>query len=254
MPVISLQNVKKIYTLGDNTVHALRGVSLDIEEGEFVAITGPSGSGKSTMMHILGCLDRPTEGAYQLNGKDVSNLSRDELADVRNKQIGFVFQGFNLLPRTTAAENVEVPLLYTRPAETAEARKKKALVALEKMGLSDRADHHPSQLSGGQQQRVAIARALVNQPSLILADEPTGNLDSKTSIEVMRLLQDLRERSGITIVLITHEPEIAAYGTRIISVRDGAIVSDEPNTPRSADPDKVVTAEAGSGRVEAAVA
>jgi putative ABC transport system ATP-binding protein len=232
MSVIAINNLKKIYKLGDNTVHALRGVSLEIGKGEFVAITGPSGSGKSTMMHILGCLDRPTEGSYLLGGKDVSNLSRDELAVIRNKEIGFVFQGFNLLPRTTAAENVEVPLLYSRPVLPPAVRRERALKALNAMGLSDRADHHPSQLSGGQQQRVAIARALVNEPSLILADEPTGNLDTKTSIEVMRLLQELRERSGITIVLITHEPDIAAYGTRIISVRDGVIISDKPNVPR----------------------
>ncbi|MBL6904307.1 MAG: ABC transporter ATP-binding protein [Pseudomonadales bacterium] len=231
--MISLQNVKKIYELGDNSVHALSGVSLDIEEGEFVAVTGASGSGKSTMMHILGCLDRPSEGKYLLNGKDVSNLPREELASIRNQQIGFVFQGFNLLPRTSAAENVEVPLLYSRPPLSALERKSAALDALESLGLSDRAEHHPGQLSGGQQQRVAIARALVNKPSLILADEPTGNLDTKTSVEVMRLLQELRERSGITIVLITHEAEIAAYGTRIISVRDGLIVSDTANTPIS---------------------
>ena len=234
MPVISLQNVKKIYELGDNSVHALGGVSLDIEAGEFVTITGASGSGKSTMMHILGCLDRPTEGRYLLNGKDVSNLPKEELASIRNKQIGFVFQGFNLLPRTTAAENVEVPLLYSRPPMAASERKARAMEALDSLALTDRAEHHPSQLSGGQQQRVAIARALVNKPSLILADEPTGNLDSKTSVEVMRLLQGLRERSGITIILITHEAEIAAYGTRIISVRDGFIVSDTPNTPVTA--------------------
>jgi putative ABC transport system ATP-binding protein len=232
MSVISLHNLKKTYKLGDNTVHALRGVSLDIQPGEFVAVTGPSGSGKSTLMHILGCLDRPTEGTFLLNGKDVSNLSRDELAAIRNKQIGFVFQGFNLLPRTTAAENVEVPLLYTRPAMSAAERRKRALAALHAMGLSDRAEHHPSQLSGGQQQRVAIARALVNEPSMILADEPTGNLDTATSIDVMQILQDLRERRSITIVLITHEPDIAAYGTRIIAVRDGAIVSDKANAPR----------------------
>ncbi len=232
-PLISLQNLKKIYQLGDNTVHALRGASLDIMPGEFVTITGPSGSGKSTLMHILGCLDRPTEGKYLLGGRDVSNLSRDELADIRNKQIGFVFQGFNLLPRTTAVENVEVPLLYSRPIMAAHERKDRALKVLASMGLSDRADHHPSQLSGGQQQRVAIARALVNEPSLILADEPTGNLDTKTSIEVMRTLQELREQRSITIVLITHEPDIAAYGTRIIAVRDGVILSDKPNVPRS---------------------
>jgi putative ABC transport system ATP-binding protein len=233
MSIISLQGLKKTYKLGDNTVNALAGVTLDIQQGEFVAITGPSGSGKSTMMHILGCLDRPTEGKYLLNGKDVSALPRDELADIRNKQIGFVFQGFNLLPRTTAVENVEVPLLYTRPVMPAAERRERAMKALAAMGLENRYDHHPNQLSGGQQQRVAIARALVNRPSLILADEPTGNLDTKTSIEVMRILQELREEQGITIVLITHEPDIAAYGTRIIAVRDGKILSDEPNTPRN---------------------
>ncbi|WP_301337934.1 ABC transporter ATP-binding protein [Sphingomonas sp. AP4-R1] len=233
MSIISLQGLKKTYKLGDNVVQALAGVSLEIGEGEFVAITGPSGSGKSTMMHILGCLDRPTEGKYMLNGKDVSSLPRDELADIRNKQIGFVFQGFNLLPRTTAVENVEVPLLYTRPVMPAAERRERAMKALAAMGLENRYDHHPNQLSGGQQQRVAIARALVNEPTLILADEPTGNLDTKTSIEVMRILQELREQKGITIVLITHEPDIAAYGTRIIAVRDGKILSDEPNTPRN---------------------
>jgi len=233
IPVISLQSIKKTYQLGDNTVHALSGVSMDIMPGEFVTIVGPSGSGKSTMMHIFGCLDRPTSGKYLLNGKDVSSLPRDELADVRNRLIGFVFQGFNLLPRTTAVENVEVPLLYSRPLLPVEERQKRAMKALDALGLGDRYDHMPNQLSGGQQQRVAIARALVNQPTLILADEPTGNLDTKTSIEVMRILQELRERRKITIVLITHEPDIAAYGTRIIMVRDGAIISDKPNTPRN---------------------
>lgn len=239
-PAISLQDVTRVYELGDNSVHALRGISLDIEPGEFVTITGASGSGKSTFMHILGCLDRVTSGTYKLSGKDVSNLSREELANIRNKQIGFVFQGFNLLPRTTAAENVEVPLLYSRPVMPAAERHARAIKALTAMGLADRAEHHPSQLSGGQQQRVAIARALVNEPSLILADEPTGNLDTKTGIEVMRILQELREQSGITIVLITHEPEIAAYGTRIISIRDGLITSDVPNTPTATSiPDNV---------------
>ena len=233
MSIISLQGLKKTYKLGDNIVQALAGVSLDIEQGEFVCITGPSGSGKSTLMHILGCLDRPTEGRYMLNGEDVSSLPRDELADIRNRQIGFVFQGFNLLPRTTAVENVEVPLLYTRPVMSASVRREKAMKALAAMGLENRFDHHPNQLSGGQQQRVAIARALVNEPTLILADEPTGNLDTATSIEVMRILQELREQQNITIVLITHEPDIAAYGTRIIAVRDGKILRDEPNTPRN---------------------
>jgi putative ABC transport system ATP-binding protein len=232
LSVIKLESVKKVYKLGENSVHALRGVSLDIAAGEFVSIVGPSGSGKSTMMHILGCLDRPSEGRYLLNGKDVSALSRDALAEIRNKQIGFVFQGFNLLPRTTAVENVEVPLLYSRPVMPAAERRERALKALAAVGLSDRADHHPNQLSGGQQQRVAIARALVNEPSLILADEPTGNLDTKTSIDVMHALQELRQRRGITIVLITHEAEIAAFGTRIVAVRDGVILSDVANTPR----------------------
>ena len=239
MPVISLKAVTKVYKLGDNQVDALRGVSLDIDAGEFVSIVGPSGSGKSTMMHILGCLDRPTDGHYLLNGQDVSALSRDALAEIRNRQIGFVFQGFNLLPRTTALENVEVPLLYSRPILPAAERRARAMAALEMVGLGNRADHHPNQLSGGQQQRVAIARALVNQPSLILADEPTGNLDTKTSIDVMRTLQELREKQGITIVLITHEADIAAYGTRIIAVRDGLILSDKANAPRPALEDEV---------------
>jgi putative ABC transport system ATP-binding protein len=233
MSIISVQGLEKTYKLGDNTVQALAGVSLEIEQGEFVCITGPSGSGKSTLMHILGCLDRPTQGKYLLNGKDVSRLPPDELADIRNRQIGFVFQGFNLLPRTTAVENVEMPLLYTRPAMSPSLRREKAMRALTAMGLENRFDHHPNQLSGGQQQRVAIARALVNDPSLILADEPTGNLDTVTSIEVMRILQELREQQNITVVLITHEPDIAAYGTRIIAVRDGKILRDEPNTPRN---------------------
>jgi putative ABC transport system ATP-binding protein len=234
MPVISLRNLSKTYQLGDNHVHALRDVSLDVKAGEFVAIIGPSGSGKSTMMHILGCLDRPTSGQFLFNGRDVSALPRDELAAIRNKQIGFVFQGFNLLPRTTALENVEVPLLYRHPVVHPAERHRQARAALTAMGLGERADHHPSQLSGGQQQRVAIARALVNQPSLILADEPTGNLDTKTSMEVMTLLQELREKSTITVVLITHDMDVARYGTRIVSIRDGRIVSDRPNIPAHA--------------------
>jgi putative ABC transport system ATP-binding protein len=234
MEIISLRNLTKTYQMGDNTVHALRSVSLDVEQGEFVTIIGPSGSGKSTLMHILGCLDRPTSGQFLLNGRDVSSLPRDELAGIRNKQIGFVFQGFNLLPRTTALENVEVPLLYNRPAMPASERHKRALAALTAMGLGERAHHHPSQLSGGQQQRVAIARALVNEPSLILADEPTGNLDTKTSVEVMALLQELREKRTITVVLITHDMDVARYGTRIVSIRDGQIVSDKPNAAMQA--------------------
>jgi len=233
MAAVSLQNLRKSYTLGDNVVNALAGVSLEVEAGEFVAIIGPSGSGKSTMMHILGCLDRPTEGKYLLNGVDVSALAPDALAEIRNRQIGFVFQGFNLLARTSALENVEVPLLYSRPVIPPAQRSARARAALEAIGLGDRLDHHPNQLSGGQQQRVAIARALVTEPAIILADEPTGNLDSATSIEVMRILQFLRERRGITIILITHEPEIAAYATRIVAVRDGVILSDTPNMPRA---------------------
>ncbi|HTB68154.1 MAG TPA: ABC transporter ATP-binding protein [Steroidobacteraceae bacterium] len=231
MSVISLRNLSKTYLLGDNKVHALRDVSIDVRQGEFVTIIGPSGSGKSTMMHILGCLDRPTSGQFLFDGRDVSALPRDELAAIRNKQIGFVFQGFNLLPRTTALENVEVPLLYSHPIAPIVQRHQLAMAALISMGLGERADHHPSQLSGGQQQRVAIARALVNQPTLILADEPTGNLDTKTSTEVMTLLQELREKRNITIVLITHDMDIARYGTRIVSIRDGLIVSDKPNVP-----------------------
>ena len=238
MSIISLRNLTKTYQMGENTVHALRSVSLDVEHGEFVTIIGPSGSGKSTMMHILGCLDRPTSGQFLLNGRDVSSLPRDELAGIRNKQIGFVFQGFNLLPRTTALENVEVPLLYNRPVVQAAERHRRALAALTAMGLGERAHHNPSELSGGQQQRVAIARALVNEPDLILADEPTGNLDSKTSVEVMALLQELREKRTITVVLITHDMEVARYGTRTVSIRDGQVVSDKPNTPtRAAEAD-----------------
>ena len=227
--VISLDSVRKTYEMGDNSVHALDEVSLTVEQGEFVTVTGASGSGKSTLMHILGCLDKPTAGKYFLRGEDVSDLSPADLAVIRNKQIGFVFQGFNLLPRTTATENVEVPLLYSRPLMPAAERREKALEALDLMKLSDRASHHPNQLSGGQQQRVAIARALVNKPDLILADEPTGNLDTATGKEVMQTLVKLREERGITIVLITHEIEIASYGSRIVSIRDGKIISDEKN-------------------------
>ena len=227
--VITLDSVTKKYEMGDNFVHALSEVSLTVEQGEFVTVTGASGSGKSTLMHILGCLDQPTEGKYYLRGADVSDLDPAELAIIRNKQIGFVFQGFNLLPRTTATENVEVPLLYSRPLISASERREKALKALDLMKLSDRASHHPNQLSGGQQQRVAIARALVNEPDLILADEPTGNLDTATGKEVMQTLVRLREERGITIVLITHEKEIATYGSRIVSIRDGKIISDEKN-------------------------
>ena len=231
-PSISVQDLTKVYDLGEIQVRALRGVTLDIEAGEFVAVIGPSGSGKSTFMHILGCLDRPTQGRYLLDGHDVSTLSRNALADVRNKKIGFVFQGFNLLSRTTALDNVELPLLYNGNGMRGKERRRRAHAALNGVGLTDRAGHHPNQLSGGQQQRVAIARALINQPSILLADEPTGNLDSRTSVEVMGIFQKLNPERGITVLLITHEREIAEYGTRIIAFRDGKIVSDKPNTVR----------------------
>lgn len=220
--------------MGDVEVHALRGVSLSIEAGQFVSVIGPSGSGKSTFMHILGCLDRPTSGQYTLDSQDVSTLSRDELAVVRNERIGFVFQGFNLLARTSAVDNVELPLLYRSGIRAAE-RHRRAREMLETVGLADRMDHHPNQMSGGQQQRVAIARSLVNQPSIVLADEPTGNLDSRTSIEIMDIFQRLNRENGITVILITHEHEIAEYGHRIIRFRDGTVVSDQMNhTQRSA--------------------
>jgi len=232
MPVISVQELKKTYVVGDIQVHALRGVSVDVEPGEFLCVTGPSGSGKSTFMHILGCLDRPTAGRYILDGQDVSKMSRDELAKVRNHRIGFVFQGFNLLSRTSAIENVELPLLYSREHVKSSLRHKRARSALEIVGLLERSHHHPNQLSGGQQQRVAIARALINDPSILLADEPTGNLDSRTSIEVMDVFQRLNIERGITILLITHEHDISEYGTRTIAFRDGHIVSDAPNEHR----------------------
>jgi putative ABC transport system ATP-binding protein len=224
--VISIKNLVKTYVVGEVEVRALRGVSLDVKRGEFVAVTGPSGSGKSTLMHILGCLDRPTSGQYILDGQDVSKMSKDQLAEVRNKKIGFVFQGFNLLSRTTALDNVELPLLYRGGKMRASERHKLAMDALGAVGLGQRADHHPNQLSGGQQQRVAIARALITMPSILLADEPTGNLDTRTSIEVMGIFQRLNIERGITVLLITHEHDIAEYGSRIISCRDGHIVSD----------------------------
>jgi putative ABC transport system ATP-binding protein len=225
-PVISIRNLVKTYVVGEVEVKALRGVSLDVQPGEFLSVTGPSGSGKSTLMHILGCLDRPTSGQYVLDGQDVSKMTKDQLAEVRNKKIGFVFQGFNLLSRTTALDNVELPLLYRGGKMRASERHKLAMEALTAVGLGQRADHHPNQLSGGQQQRVAIARALITNPSILLADEPTGNLDSRTSIEVMGIFQRLNMERGITVLLITHEHDIAEYGSRIISCRDGHIVSD----------------------------
>ncbi len=228
MVVISVRDLVKTYTVGEVLVRALRGANLDIEAGEFVAVTGPSGSGKSTLMHILGCLDRPTSGQYLLDGKDVSRMTKDELAIIRNRKIGFVFQGFNLLSRTTALDNVELPLLYNGGSrmKTAE-RHKRAMAALTAVGLADRYHHYPNQLSGGQQQRVAIARSLINEPSIILADEPTGNLDTRTSIEVMGIFQRLNVERGITIVLITHEVDIAEYGTRLVRFRDGKIQIDQ---------------------------
>jgi putative ABC transport system ATP-binding protein len=224
-PLILVEGVHKYYELGENRVHALRGVSAEVSPGGFVAIMGASGSGKSTFMNILGCLDRPSAGRYRLDGDDVSTLDKRELARIRNGKIGFVFQGFNLLARTTALENVQLPTLYARVARGEGARR--AAAALDLVGLADRSDHLPSQLSGGQQQRVAIARALVNGPSLLLADEPTGNLDSRTSVEIMTVLQDLNDR-GLTIVLVTHEQDIARFARRVLHFRDGAIRRDEP--------------------------
>jgi putative ABC transport system ATP-binding protein len=230
--VISVRSLSKIYQVGEVAVHALRGVSLEIDTGEFVAVVGPSGSGKSTLMHILGCLDHPTSGEYFLDGNDVSRLTDDELSGIRNKQIGFVFQGFNLLARTSAIENVELPLLYSGSSVSPGERRKIAMEALDAVGLADRAEHHPNQLSGGQQQRVAIARALLNNPRILMADEPTGNLDSRTSLEVMDIFQTLKAERGITIVLITHEQQVAEYGSRIVAFKDGNIVSDRPNSER----------------------
>ena len=230
-PVIAVRDLTKTYDVGEVQVPALRGITLDVAPGEFVALTGPSGSGKSTFMHLIGCLDRPTSGQYFLNGQDVSQLTPRALARVRNTEIGFVFQGFNLLSRTSALENVELPLLYGGKA-TAATRRERATAALESVGLGDRIDHHPNQLSGGQQQRVAIARALVNNPALLLADEPTGNLDTRTSIEVMGIFQRLNVERGISIVLVTHEADIAEYATRVIAFRDGLVRSDGAVTHR----------------------
>ena len=226
-PVVQLRDIRKTYRTGDLEVHAVRGISLDIHPGEFVAIMGASGSGKSTLMNTLGCLDRPTSGSYLLDGIDVSGLDRSARADLRNQKLGFVFQGFNLLPRTSALENVELPMLYAHQRVPADEMRRRAMAALDIVGLAKRSDHLPSQLSGGQQQRVAIARALVNEPRLLLADEPTGNLDSKTSVEVMGVFQRLNER-GITLVMVTHELDIAQYCKRILVVRDGLVVRDEP--------------------------
>jgi putative ABC transport system ATP-binding protein len=232
--LIRVEQVHKYYELGETRVHALRGVSVDIETGGFVAIMGASGSGKSTLMNILGCLDRPTSGRYLLQGTDVSTLAKGTLAVIRNRRIGFVFQGFNLLARTTALENTELPTLYTPIDKTERAQRAAAALAL--VGLADRAAHYPSQMSGGQQQRVAIARALVNHPVILLADEPTGNLDSRTAVEIMQILQDLNDR-GLTIVLVTHEHDIAQFAKRVLVFRDGTIRKDAPvlNRPKADD-------------------
>jgi putative ABC transport system ATP-binding protein len=223
--LIRVENLHKVYEMGDNRVHALRGIALDIRRGEFVAIMGASGSGTSTFMNLLGCLDKPSDGHYRLDGTDVAQLSRIDLARIRNERIGFVFQGFNLLSRTSALENVELPLIYAGIG--AKERHRRSREALERVGLGDRIDHIPSQLSGGQQQRVAIARALVNNPALLLADEPTGNLDSRTSVEIMQVFQELNEKDDLTIILVTHESDIAEYARRIITFRDGHVTRDQ---------------------------
>ena len=232
-PVIQLEQIHKVYTMGDVEVHALRGISLNICEGEFVAIMGTSVSGKSTTMNIIGCLDRPTRGTYMLDGQDVSGMTKDERADIRNRKLGFVFQGFNLLSRTSALENVELPMLYA--GVDAAERHRRAMEALASVGLAGREHNHPNQLSGGQQQRVAIARSLVNHPALILADEPTGNLDSRTSIEVMEIFQRLNREHGITLILVTHETDIAEYADRMVVFKDGRIKKDyKISQPRDA--------------------
>ena len=225
-PVIQLEGVEKVYQTGEVAVKAVRGVSLTVMPGEFVAVMGASGSGKSTLMNLIGCLDRPTAGRYRLDGEEVGALSKSELSGVRNQRLGFVFQGFNLLSRTSALENVELPLLYSPSGHGRRELRRRSLAALAQVGLSERAEHHPSQLSGGQQQRVAIARALVNEPALLLADEPTGNLDTRTSLEIMAIFQELN-RKGMTILMVTHEPDIARYCLREITMRDGRVISDQ---------------------------
>jgi putative ABC transport system ATP-binding protein len=231
-PVIQIRNLVKDYRLGEVPLHVLKGISFDIERGDFVSIMGPSGSGKSTLMNILGCLDTPTSGSYALDGIDIGQLDRDRLAEIRNRKIGFVFQQFNLLARTSAAENVELPLLYTEMS--ARERHERAKQALLAVGLAEREDHQPSQLSGGQQQRVAIARALVNNPSILLADEPTGALDSRTGLEIMAIFQQLNRKQGITLIVVTHDSDIAEYSSRSIHFKDGKLRLDERHSPRDA--------------------
>jgi putative ABC transport system ATP-binding protein len=228
MALIELRDVRKVYDLGEVQVEALRGATLSVERGESLALIGPSGSGKSTLMNTLGCLDRPTSGSYKLDGVEIATMSGDERALIRNRKIGFVFQNFNLLARTSAVENVEVPLLYARGLSARE-RRRRAVALLEKVGLGDRLNHHPSQLSGGQQQRVAIARALVNDPAILMADEPTGNLDSRTSQEIIRLFRRLNDEAGITVILVTHEQDVARHARRVIALHDGEIVADTPD-------------------------
>jgi len=250
--VIRVEGVTKVYQMGRNAVHALRGIDLLVQRGEMVAIMGHSGSGKSTLMNMLGCLDIPTSGTYYLDGVKVNGLSKNALADLRNQKLGFVFQGFNLLARTSALENVELPMLYDR---TGRKRDTRALAAksLDRVGLGTRLDHHPSELSGGQQQRVAIARALVTEPTVLLADEPTGNLDSRTSLEIMALFQELNEQ-GITILIVTHEPDVACYAKRLVEVRDGHILRDEPmpNRRNAVDDLRALGSEAEDSVTEAA--
>ncbi|MEM7314015.1 MAG: ABC transporter ATP-binding protein [Planctomycetota bacterium] len=228
MALIELRDIKKCYDLGEVPVHALRGVTLDIHEGEYCSLMGPSGSGKSTLMNTLGCLDRPTSGSYTLAGEQVATMNRNQRADLRNRRIGFVFQSFNLLARTSAVENVELPLLYSRNVSSRE-RRKRAIELLKRVGLGDRLYHHPGQLSGGQQQRVAIARSLVNRPSILMADEPTGNLDSRTSREVMALFRELNEVDGLTLIIVTHDSAVGKHSKRIVVLRDGLIVEDTPD-------------------------
>jgi putative ABC transport system ATP-binding protein len=243
-PVIQIEKLTKIYQMGTNKVHALHGIDLTVRTGEMLAIMGSSGSGKSTLMNMLGCLDIPTGGVYRLDGTTVNGLSKNDLADLRNQKLGFVFQGFNLLPRTSALDNVELPMLYDRTGKKRDTRKL-AAEALTRVGLGSRMDHQPSELSGGQQQRVAIARALVTQPTLILADEPTGNLDSRTTLEVMALFQDLNDQ-GITIILVTHEPEVAGYAKRVVEMRDGRIIRDHAVADRRRAADDLLNLAADS--------